>query len=117
MSEVIRKANELAKAIAESEELKALRKAEEELFSDPEALELFREYQRLRQMLQFVNTPEVQKDYEEIYKKFSENEKGKNFLEASQKFAFLLDTVNSILKSGIEGGGCSGNCASCGGGV
>ncbi|WP_456397611.1 YlbF family regulator [Desulfurobacterium sp.] len=115
MSEVIKKAAELADAIAKSEELKNLRSAEQELLADPEAMELYNEFQRLQQMAQMAGTPEVMQQLEEAYKKFAENEKAKAFLEANQQFGAMLETINKMLQEAIEGPKQHGNCGSCGG--
>jgi len=116
-AEVIKKASELAQAIAESEELKALRDAEAKLQQNQEAMELLREIQRLQQMAQMSGTPEAMKELEETFKKFSENEVAKEYLEANEKFSHMIQTVNSLLQEAIEGPkphghGCSG-CSGC----
>ncbi|WP_456460261.1 YlbF family regulator [Desulfurobacterium sp.] len=115
MSEVIKKAAELADAIAKSEELKNLRSAEQELLADSEAMELYNEFQRLQQMAQMAGTPEVMQQLEEAYKKFAENEKAKAFLEANQQFGAMLETINKMLQEAIEGPKQHGSCGSCGG--
>jgi len=117
-AEVIKKASELAQAIAESEELKNLREAEAKLQNDPEAMELLQEVQRLQQMAQMSGTPEAMQQLEEAFNKFAENPVAKEYLEANQKFSQMIETVNALLQEAIEGPkhhghGCSG-CSGCG---
>ncbi|SMP15171.1 Cell fate regulator YlbF, YheA/YmcA/DUF963 family (controls sporulation, competence, biofilm development) [Desulfurobacterium pacificum] len=115
-AEVIKKASELAQAIAQSEELKALREAEAKLQKDPEAMKLLNEVQRLQQMAQMSGTPEALKELEEAFKKFSENEVAKAYLEANEKFAHMIQTVNSLLQEAIEGPKPHGHqCSGCSG--
>ncbi len=116
-TEVIRKASELAQAIAESEELANLRAAEAKLQMDPEAMRLLEEVQRLQHMAQMSGTPEAMQQLEEAFNKFAENEVAKEYLEANQKFSQMIETVNSLLQEAIEGPkqhghGCSG-CSGC----
>jgi cell fate (sporulation/competence/biofilm development) regulator YlbF (YheA/YmcA/DUF963 family) len=117
-AEVIKKASELAQAIAQSEELANLRAAEVKLQMNEEAMELLYEVQRLQQMAQMSQTPEAMQKLEEAFKKFSENEIAKEYLEASQRFNQMIETVNHLLQEAIEGPkshghGCSG-CSGCG---
>ncbi len=117
-AEVIKKASELAQAIAQSEELANLRAAEAKLQMDPQARELLNEVQRLQQMAQMSGSPEAMQQLEEAFNKFAENPLGKEYLEANQRFNQMLETVNSLLQEAIEGPkphghGCSG-CSGCG---
>ncbi|WP_456436192.1 YlbF family regulator [Thermovibrio ammonificans] len=116
-AEVIKKATELAQAIAQSEELANLRAAEAKLMMDQEASKLLQEVQRLQQMAQMSGSPEAMQQLEEAFNKFAQNPVGKEYLEANQKFSQMLETVNSLLQEAIEGPkhhghGCSG-CSGC----
>ena len=117
-AEVIKKASELAQAIASSEELANLRTAEAKLQMDSEAMELLQEVQRLQHMAQMSGTPEAMQQLEEAFSKFAENEVAKEYLEANQRFSQMLETVNALLQEAIEGPkqhghGCAG-CSGCG---
>ncbi len=115
MSEVLKKAAELAEAIARSEELANLRMAETKVAMDPEAMELFNEVQRLQQMAQMSGSPETMKELEEAFEKFSQNEIAKAFLEANQAFGAMLEAINRMIQEAIEGPkqhGCEG-CSGC----
>ena len=117
-AEVIKKASELAQAIAQSEELANLRAAEAKLQMDQQARELLNEVQRLQQMAQMSGSPEAMQQLEEAFNKFAENPLGREYLEANQRFNQMLETVNSLLQEAIEGPkphghGCSG-CSGCG---
>jgi cell fate (sporulation/competence/biofilm development) regulator YlbF (YheA/YmcA/DUF963 family) len=117
-SGVIKKASELAQAIASSEELANLRAAEMKLQMDPEAMELLQEVQRFQQMAQMSGSPEAMQQLEEAFNRFAENEVAKEYLDANQKFSQMLETVNVLLQEAIEGPkqhghGCAG-CSGCG---
>jgi len=114
-AKVVKKASELAQAIAECKELENFRLAEAKLRTDPEAYKLFVEVQRLQQMAQSSQTPEAMEKLEEAFNRLAENPVGKEYLEANRKFSQLLETVNSLLQEAIEGprhGGCEG-CSGC----
>ena len=128
MNEVIEKARELGMLIAESDEMKALKGAEELQLADKDAQELMMEYANTRERLtQKASKPDITKEeFEEISKEMEEafasimtNENIKRYIEANRDFKSLIDQVNSIIayfvKGEEQGGSCSGNCSSCGG--
>jgi cell fate (sporulation/competence/biofilm development) regulator YlbF (YheA/YmcA/DUF963 family) len=114
MEKVIEKAFELAKAIAESDEIRELRMAERSLLNNPETYELFRELKQFEQLLNLTNSEEYRNKYQKTLEKLSETEEGKKYIEATRKLAQMIDTVNSILQQAIEpqGHSCSG-CSGC----
>ena len=128
MNDIIEKARELGQMIADSDELKALRGAEEIQLADPEAQELMMEYANTREKLaqRAASTDitkeefeKVQKEMEEAFARLMTNANIKRYVEANNSFKTLIDQVNSIIafyvKGEEQGGSCSGNCASCGG--
>ena len=128
MNDIIEKARELGQMIAESDELKALRGAEELQLSDPDAQELMMEYANTRDRLsqrmasgeatkeEFEN---IQKEMEEAFSKLMTNANIKRYVEANNTFKTLIDQVNAIIAFYVKGeeqsGSCSGNCSACGG--
>lgn len=128
MNEIIEKARELGKMLADSDECKALKGAEELQLADPEAQELMMEYANKREELSAKAAAEnltkedfenIQKEAEEAFNKLLTNANIKRYIEASGAFKTLVDQVNAIIAFYVKGeeqsGGCSGNCASCGG--
>ena len=128
MNDIIEKARELGQMIAESDELKALKGAEEIQLSDPEAQKLMMDYANTRDRLsQRMSSGDVSKeDFESIQKEMEDafallmtNANIKRYVEANNTFKTLIDQVNAIIafyvKGEEQGGSCSGNCSSCGG--
>ena len=128
MNDIIEKARELGMMLAESDEMKALKGAEEMQLADPEAQVLMMEYANTRDRLsQKVASGEVDKDgmeavqteMEQAFQKLMTNENIKRYIEANKAFRTLIDQVNSIIGFFVKGeeqsGSCSGNCSSCGG--
>lgn len=128
MNEIIEKARELGKMLADSDEFKALKGAEELQLSDPKATELMMEYAKAREeAAQKAQDPnmtkegfeEIQKEMEMAFQKLMTNENIKRYIEANRTFKTLIDQVNAIISYYVKGeesqGSCSGNCSSCGG--
>ena len=127
MNEILEKARELGEAIIESEEFKALKKAELEQEQDEEAMALLKEYSELRTSLaQEIQKGDVSEDemsairekLEEAYEKVTTNDHITAYINAQRDFQTVLDQMNQIITFHITGenpGGCSGNCSSCGG--
>jgi len=128
MAEIFEKARELGEAIIESEEYKALKKAEMEQENDPEALELLKNYSELRTKLAAEiqkgdvgeeRMAKIREELEEAYGKMTTNDKITAFINAQRLFQAVIDQMNNIISFHITGkmpGGCSGSCSSCGGG-
>ena len=127
MSDIMEKAKELGMLIAESDELKNLKSAEEAQMADTSAQELMMAYYKKREELaKKANEPDITKeDFEGIqdamqmeFNKLCENENIKNYLEAQSAFSNMMQQVNSIISYFVQGkeeGGCTGSCSTCGG--
>ena len=127
MNEIMEKARELGEAIIESEEYKALKKAELEQEQDEEAMALLKEYSELRTSLAMeIQKGDVSEDemasirekLEEAYEKVTTNDHITAYINAQRDFQTVLDQMNQIITFHITGenpGGCRGNCSSCGG--
>jgi cell fate (sporulation/competence/biofilm development) regulator YlbF (YheA/YmcA/DUF963 family) len=128
MNDVIEKARELGMLIAESDEMKALKGAEELQLADKDAQELMMEYATTRERLtQKASRPDItkeefesiSKEMEEAFARIMTNDNIRRYIEANRSFKALIDQVNSIIAYFVKGeeqqGSCSGNCSSCGG--
>lgn len=127
MAEIFEKARELGEAIIESEEYKALKKAELEQEQDEEAMALLKEYSELRTSLAMeIQKGDVSEDemasirekLEDAYEKVTTNDHITAYINAQRDFQTVLDQMNQIITFHITGenpGACSGNCSSCGG--
>ena len=130
MREVMMKAQALAESIVESELYKTMHSLEEEVTKDEKATALIAAYMECRSDVELLlRSPEF--DAEKVAaagEKLQNAEKAmeectmvKDMREAQVKFQEMMDNVNRILRLVITGevedaaGGCSGNCASCGG--
>ena len=125
MSEVLTKARELGEAIVNSEEFKALKKAEEIQENNPEAMKLLMDYNNERRTLAEEITKgdvsaermeEIRKTLEESFEKVMTNPDIAAYNEAQQKFEAIVNQMNAILTFYMTGeisAGCSGNCSGC----
>ncbi len=124
-NEILDMAKQLGMMLAESDEAKALREAEDAHMSDPEAQAIMANYSiRCEQLAEEANKPDITKEeYEKLnldaqaeFIKISQNETIKNYLEANQNFSDLINKVNSIIAHFVRGedsSGCSGSCSGC----
>ena len=113
--------------LAESDEAKALKLAEERHMEDAEAQALMTNYSiRCEQLSEQANKEGITKEeYEKIHLdaqaefiKISQNETIKNYLEANENFSNLINKVNGIIAHFVRGedsSGCGGNCSGCSG--
>ncbi len=128
MNPIIEKARELGMMLAESDEMKALKGAEELQLADPDAQVLMMEYANKRdEIAKKAQKPDITKEefeqiqgeMEEAFAHLMTNDNIKRYIEANKEFKLLIDQVNSIIaffvKGEEQGGSCSGNCSSCGG--
>ncbi len=131
--EIYAKAKELAEALAQSNELAAVKEAEAKMMMDTDARNIIEEYQTIQMNamnsgINYEDLPAEQKQrVEELESIMNINENIVAFLSANQAFEQVLRSVNMILSNAINGqpesscGSCStaGSCAtgscSCGG--
>lgn len=130
MREVMMKAQALAEAISQSEVYKTMHDLEEQATKDEAATALIAAYMEKRSNVELLlRSPEF--DAEKVAAAGQELQDAeqameactmvKDMREAQQSFQEMMDNVNRILRLVITGevedaaGGCSGNCASCGG--
>ena len=129
MREVMMKAQALAEAILQSEVYKKMHELEDKVTSDEAATALISAYMEKRSDVELLlRSPEFDaekvaaagQELQDAEKAMDECEIVKNMREAQQSFQEMMDNVNRILRlvitGGVEGSGCTGNCAACGGG-
>ena len=132
MREVMMKAQELAEAILNSETYGKMKKLEGEVRHDETAARLLSDMIEKRQAVETILSsanmqPEelsrASLEMEEAEKGMNENEQINALKSARKDFQTMMDNVNQILRlvitgrvdDGQPGGGCTGNCPSCGG--
>ena len=119
-------AAQLGQAIAESEEMKTLKKKEAALLADAAGLKLLEEKRTIQEKLVNAtrnNAPEaeVEAARSELMTKqaeIDEHESTKEYADAKKVYEKLMQDVNSVVNyyiSGGDSGDCTGNCSSCGG--
>ena len=121
---LLEKAHELGQLIKDSEQMKALKEAEEAQANDEAAQKLVEEF-NLKRMNLARDMQEGKLSQEDAIKKnndaFSEmvekSEVIKNYVEAKKAFDKMVNGVNSVINLYIMGeqGGCTHDCSSCGG--
>ncbi len=124
-NEILERAKELGKMIAESEICKNMKEAEAAQLADEAAQKMMYEYNlKCDEFSQRANKPDITKeefdkiqmDAQAEFVKLCQNEKIKNYLEANRAFGELINQVNSIIAHFVKGedqSGCSGSCSSC----
>ncbi|MHB1125503.1 MAG: YlbF family regulator [Bacillota bacterium] len=121
---VIEKAHELGNAMADSEELTALKNAEAAMEGDTEASKLLREYKRIsEELLSFKHSgrepdPQLMEKLEAVQGQMEAHPLIKAHREAQLKFNNLVEGINFILNRATGqdeqesrphcGGGCCG---------
>lgn len=122
-AEIMEKASELAELIVGSDELAAMRKAEDAMNNDPAAVKILTEFQEKQQQVYkaHMNGQELdaedKRQVEEIEQKMGENPSIRAYIEASEKFEHLMRSVNMVITralSGEEEQGCGCGATSCG---
>lgn len=128
MNEVFKKTRELAQALLESEEYKAVKSAEDKAFGNKQAAEIVGKYLEAKRRMEEIMS-ENSKDWGEVQRLTDEIDKytGEmagiedlvNLNAARDRFSGLINDINKVLQLIITGeinedeGECSGSCASC----
>ncbi|SHH02558.1 Cell fate regulator YlbF, YheA/YmcA/DUF963 family (controls sporulation, competence, biofilm development) [Thermosyntropha lipolytica DSM 11003] len=118
---IIKMAFELGSSIAHSEEINALKKAQEKLVADEEAYNLIMRYQDTRMRLEQKKKsglilPQQEENHLAILEQqLNSNPLVQELLLAQERFDNLMQAVYFAMNQAIAGG-CAGGCSSCGGG-
>ena len=132
MQDVMRKAQELAEAIAESNIYQNMKKLENELMEDEAAAGAVQKLAMKRQEVEDLlgrkdmdpnELMRLNQEMVQAEKEMNSFEKVKTLKEARKEFTDMMDNVNRILRLVITGeireddveGGCIGDCSSCSG--
>jgi len=121
--DVLTKALELAEALEASPELNQMRKAEEAMQADKDAMSLMQEF-RAKQMevynMQVAGeepSDKLSEELENFRNKLQENLLIMDYLTAQEKVGRILEYINNAISNVLQGGnGCSeSSCSSCSG--
>ncbi|MEL7566464.1 MAG: YlbF family regulator [Dehalobacterium sp.] len=121
--DVLTKALELAEALEASPELNEMRKAEEAMQADKEAMSLMQDF-RVKQMevynMQVAGeepSDKLSEELEDFRKKLQENLLIMEYLTAQEKVGRILEYINTAISKVLQGdNGCSeSSCAGCSG--
>ena len=103
MSKVIRKAEKLADAIAESEEFIAMTKAEKKIDSDKDASELVGKIEALQKKIdKNKESKELKEEMASMQRDMWDNNKIKSFMQKQQKFNKLMSKVHKKINQGLS---------------
>ena len=129
MNEVFKKTRELAEALLESDEYKAVKAAEDKAFGNKEAADTVGRYLEAKKRMEEIMS-ENSKDWGEVQRLTDEIDKcTKDMAQiedlvalhaARDRFSGLINDINKVLQLIITGeanedeGECTGSCSSCG---
>ena len=123
--EIMKKAHELGQLIKESDEMKALKAAEETQAKDEAAQKLVEEFNLKRMNLardmqegKLEQADAIQQNNDAFNDMIEKSEAIKNYVEAKKAFDKVVNEVNGIINiyiTGEEQGGCTHDCHTCGG--
>ena len=132
MEKVLNQAEQLAKAILESEEYIAMRLSEQAVMKDSDATVLVAAYGEKREQVEsLLADPNMDhgalatagEALEAAEQAIDENELLHRMRDSREAFTDMMKKVNAIIKYVVTGeseeeeaGGCGGSCESCGGG-
>lgn len=120
------KAKELADEISQSPELRRVKETELRIMIDLKAREIIEEYQSIQadainSGLNYEDLPEEKKQkLDELEKQMGENDIINEYLSASQELNQMLESINMLISSALNGNqdscsSCSSSdCSSCG---
>jgi cell fate (sporulation/competence/biofilm development) regulator YlbF (YheA/YmcA/DUF963 family) len=121
--DIIEKARELGKSIAQSEELDSLKKCEQEVQNDSKAKLFINDQRQLQaELIKAIRKNNDAEIIESIKKMLADKQKEINeydvtrrFIEAKQRFDKLVKKINDVITFSITGEeGCSSEgCSSC----
>ncbi len=109
MSLVLSKAQELASAISESEELAQLRVAAEKVDNDEAATAALKQFQEKQETIQMATRtglelpPEQMAEMQTLQGKIREIPSIQGFAEAQNQFNALIDQVNDVIAGAVMG--------------
>jgi cell fate (sporulation/competence/biofilm development) regulator YlbF (YheA/YmcA/DUF963 family) len=121
--DVLNKAQELAEALENSEELLKMREAEQRMSEDQDAMSLMQEFRRKQmdvynvQVAGQIPSEELEQEMENISKRLQENPLISDYITAQEKVGRILEYINSAISQVLQGGnGCDeSSCSSCAG--
>jgi cell fate (sporulation/competence/biofilm development) regulator YlbF (YheA/YmcA/DUF963 family) len=119
--EIISQANQLGQAIADSNELLALKIAQQQVTEDMDAYRLVLNYQQARARADSRTNQglSMEKEDEEelvsLENQIEKNELVQGMLKAQEEFDNIMQAVNFVLSQAVMGDSCGGSCGSCGG--
>lgn len=117
-SEIYEKAQILADAIAQSQELSNLRNSEKAMLENEEAQKIIAEFQNTQQRLAELQqngqdmTEDDKKTVSAVEEKVEKSPLISAYLAAQDQFTEMLDTINALLAGAIQGD--NNGCSSCG---
>ena len=125
---VIEKAKELAKVIAQSPEYITMRATEDAAGQDTQLQELMKKYDGIHREIEAITLKKdpdfdqmdaLARELEEVQEQIKVLPMYQALQSARKQFSEMMNAVNrelsSVLNPNGNSGGCSGNCASCGG--
>ena len=121
---IIEKAHELGEMIEQSEEMKALKLAEQAQAEDDDAQQLVSDFNIKRMNLareiqsgKITEDEAIKKNNDAFTEMVAKSETIKNYVDAKEKFDGMVNSINSVINMYITGnqGGCTHNCSTCGG--
>lgn len=130
MDKVIECARALGEAIVASEEYKNMQVTEAAAMGNPEVAEAMGRYLELKDLIgkemsnedaDPMKLSEYGREMDEMQQKLNGMEVVEAMTASRQNFSMMMNSVNKVLEFIItgevaqQGGGCSGNCGSCGG--